>query len=118
MVIRRAFHRGGVTLSWGNNLCPPVDSAPVGRGTGQRDAGRSNRGCVASKQAQTRRSSPIDSLFWLPIWTSAGKRIVCSVDASEVGPIPPCGFGAARYTLLRATEVGVACKCKWGLRGR
>ena len=46
---------------------------------------------------------PPCGLVWLPIWTSAGKRIVCSVDASEVGPIPPCGFGAARYTLLRAT---------------
>ena len=51
MVIRRAFHRGGVTLSWGNNLCPPVDSAPVGRGTGQRDAGRSNRAIEAATRA-------------------------------------------------------------------
>ena len=36
-----------LTLSWGRR--PPVDSAPVGEETGQRDAGRSNRGCVVRR---------------------------------------------------------------------
>ena len=53
------LRQDGATLSWGKR--PPVDSAPVGRGTGQRDAGRSNRGRVV-KRARLKPDS--DSRPW------------------------------------------------------
>ena len=55
------LRQDGATLSWGRR--PPVDSAPVGRGTGQRDAGRSNRGSVHRRACSNLTHCPMLSWF-------------------------------------------------------